>query len=71
MTRSSLSSVQQLLLTLVRLRLNLQLVDLGFRFNVNCTTVSRVFLHVLDVLYMYVRLKPLNIWPDRKKTICL
>ena len=48
----------------------MQLVDLGFRFNVHCTTVSRVFLHVLDVLY--VRLKPLIIWPDRdtsKKTM--
>ena len=70
MTRSSLSTFQQLLLTLVRLRLNLQLVDLRFRFNVHCTTVSRLFLHVLDVLY--VRLKPLIIWPDRdslKKTM--
>ena len=70
MTRSSLSTFQQLLLTLVRLRLNLQLVDLGFRFNVHCTTVSRLFLHVLDVLY--VKLKPLIIWPDRdslKKTM--
>ena len=70
MTRSSLSPFQQLLLVLMRLRLNLQLADIGFRFNIHYSTVSRIFLRVLDVLF--VKLKPLIIWPDRdilKKTM--
>ena len=56
----------------MQLCLNLQLVNLGFHFNVHYTTVSQVFLHVLDV--PYVRLKPLIIWPDRdtlKKSISM
>ena len=39
--------------------------NLGFRFNVRCSSVSRVFVYVLDV--PYVKLKPLIIWPDMQK----
>ncbi len=52
------------------MRLNLSGQDLGYRFKVNSSTISRIFLHVLEVLY--IKLKPLIIWPDRdslKKTM--
>ena len=62
-TQSSLSPFQQLLITLMRLRLNLPGRDLGYRFNVHESTICRIFLHVLEVLF--VHLKPLIIWPDR------
>ena len=42
-SRSLLSPFQQLLLTLMRLRLNLSGADLGFRFNIHMSTVSRIF----------------------------
>ena len=67
---SVLSPFQQLLVTLMRLRLNLCGQDLGYRFRVHGSTISRIFIHVLEVLY--VKLKPLIIWPDRdslKKTM--
>ena len=59
-----LSPFQKFLLTIIRLRLNLSGRDLGYRFGgISDSTVSRTFLHVVDVLYQ--RLKPLIIWPDR------
>lgn len=64
---STLSPFQQLLITLIRLRLNLQIQDLGYRFNIHNSTVSRAFLRVIDVLHM-----KLIRWPDRdalKKTM--
>ena len=66
-SRSLLSPFQQLLLTLMRLRLNLSGVDLGFRFNIHRSTVSRIFSQVIDILYY--RLKPLIYWPDRDSQI--
>ena len=61
--RSSLMKFQQLLLALMRLRLNLSGQDLGYRFHVHQSTVSRVFEFVIGVLYC--KLKPLIKWPDR------
>ena len=58
-----LSPFQQLLMTLMRLRLNLPGQDVAYRFGVHQCTVSRTFLHVIDA--MYVRLKPLIRWPER------
>ncbi len=55
--QSALFPFQQLLMTLMRLRLNLQNQDLAYRFHISKSTVSRLFLHVLNVLF--VRLKPL------------
>nr|XP_047135770.1 uncharacterized protein LOC124812780 [Hydra vulgaris] len=63
--RSKLSDFQHLSLTLMRLRLNLTLNDLAYRYNVSCTTASSVFLKTIDVLY--VRLKELIKWPDREQ----
>ncbi|KAF2897496.1 hypothetical protein ILUMI_08678 [Ignelater luminosus] len=59
-----LTKYQQLLLTLVRLRLNLQLTDLSCRFNVDRTTATCTFERVINVLYS--RLKSLVAWPMRK-----
>ena len=50
-------------MTLMWLRLNLSGPDLAYRFGVHKSTVSRTFLQIIDV--MYVRLKPLIIWPTR------
>ena len=61
--RLSLTKFQQLLLALMRLRLNLSGQDLGYRFRVHQSTVSRVFEFVIGVLYS--KLKPLIKWPDR------
>ena len=68
--KSSLSSFQKLLLTLMRLRNNLSFPDLGYRFEIHPTTVSRIFNRVLDLLF--IKLKLLIKWPERaalKKTM--
>ncbi len=61
--RSSLTKFQQLLLTLMRLRLSLSGQDLGYRFQIHQSSVSRIFEYVIGVLYS--KLKPLIKWPDR------
>ena len=62
--RSVLTPFQQLLITLMRLRLNLSVKDLAYRFGVHYSTISRcTFLAVINILYY--RLKPLVLWPDR------
>ena len=58
---------QQLILTLMRLCLDLSGEDLAYRFQVSCSTICRTFLYVIDVLYW--KLKPLIIWPDRDALI--
>ena len=63
LSQSSLTPFQQLLMTLMRLRLNLSGQDLAYRFGVHKSTISRLFSHVIDI--MYVKLKPLILWPDR------
>lgn len=63
-SRTSLSPFQQLLLTLMQLRLALPLQDLGYRFGIHPSTVSRIFASVLEV--MYVELKFLIKWPKRE-----
>jgi len=67
---SSLSPFQQLLVTLMRLRLNLSAQDLGYQFKVHASTISRTFEFVIALLY--AKLKHLIIWPTRdalKKTM--
>ena len=59
-----MNSFQMVVLTLMRLRLNMSIQDLAYRFDVSVSTVSRVFRGVVDVLY--VRLVPLTVkWPQR------
>lgn len=62
-SRSALSKFEKLTLTLMRLRLNLTLTDLAYRFNVSNSTVSTVFIDITDLLFVYLR--PLIKWPER------
>ena len=55
--RSVLSEFDQLIMVLLKLRLNLMDQDIAYRFGVHQTTVSRNFRKVMNVLYS--RLKPL------------
>ena len=61
--KCSLSHFQKLILVLMRLRLNLSVQDLAYRFNILKSTVSRTFKIVIGV--MYDRMHPLVMWPDR------
>ena len=45
------------------LRLGLSVQDIGYRFGIHCSTVSRIFSDVIDVLFK--GLKHLIIWPER------
>ena len=54
---------EQIIMTLMRLRLNLGIRDLGYRFGVHESTVSRYFKKWLDVLA--VKLAAFIKWPDR------
>ncbi|XP_072047344.1 uncharacterized protein [Amphiura filiformis] len=62
--RSLLTKFQQMMLVLMRIRLNLSEQDLAYRFNVSQSTVSRIFRATLDV--MFTRLQHLIIWPERE-----
>ena len=56
-SRKALTPFQQVLMTMMRLRLNLSGQDLAYRFSVHSSTISRTFINVIDI--MYARLKPL------------
>uniref|UniRef100_A0A3Q2ZP36 Zgc:113019 n=2 Tax=Kryptolebias marmoratus TaxID=37003 RepID=A0A3Q2ZP36_KRYMA len=58
-----LSPFQMVLLTLMRLRLDLPVQHLCHIFNVSHKTLSNAFTDTLDVLY--ARLKPMVNWPER------
>ncbi|XP_052257183.1 uncharacterized protein LOC127862213 [Dreissena polymorpha] len=53
-----------LVLTLMRLRLNLSVLFLSYDFDISKASVSRIFSSVIDV--MYLRMKPFVHWPDRE-----
>ena len=59
----SLSLFQEFVMVLIRLRLNVPLQDLAFRFGVSLSTVSRTFNAWL--IGLDVRLSPLIRWPER------
>ena len=61
---AKLTNFQCFLLTLMKLRLNLSNYDLGFRFCIHESTVSRYITKWLQL--MDVRLSPLIQWPDRE-----
>ena len=63
--KKSLSKLKMIILTLMRRRLNLTTSFLSYEFNVSVATVSRVFSDVIDI--MYIRMKPLDVWPSRGK----
>lgn len=63
-TNCTLSPFKRLLMTLIRMRLNLSGKDLAYTFGgIHEATISRTFLQVIDTLYQ--RLSPLIYWPDR------
>ena len=59
----SLSVENEFLLTLMKLRQGLANVDLGVRFCVSNSTVSRICITWINI--MYIKLGSLNIWPHR------
>jgi len=62
-SKESISKFQQFVLTLMRLRLNIEFKLIGYLVGVSAQTVSRVFYSVLHV--MYVRYEFLVLWPLR------
>ena len=61
----SLSLFQEMVMVLMKLRLNVPHQDLAYRFGVSMSTVSRTFAHWL--VTMDVRLSPLIRWPEREE----
>lgn len=61
--KSSLEPQEQILLTLVKLRLNLDFKDISYRFGISPSTASTYFKNVIRI--MYLKLKTLIIWPER------
>ena len=62
--KKSLDGFQVIILTMMRLRLNVQNAFLGYLFGVSGPTVTRVISDVIDL--MFVRMKPFIIWPSRE-----
>nr|CAI5829829.1 unnamed protein product [Callosobruchus analis] len=60
---TALSAKNQIILTLIKLRLNLDFKDLAYRFGVSFTSASSYFKCVINV--MYQRLKYFVFWPKR------
>ncbi|XP_038068667.1 uncharacterized protein LOC119738024 [Patiria miniata] len=63
--RSAMSKFQQMMIVLMRLKLNLSECDLAYRFDVAQSTISRVFKLTLDVLF--TRLNHFILWPEREE----
>ena len=55
MQKGSLVPFQQLMLTLMKLRLGLSQADLGYRFQISQSTVSRIFCHTIDAMFKRLR----------------
>ena len=64
-TRRTKTLAQELVMVLIKLRLNVPNLDLAYRFEVSLSTVSRVFKAWMEVLD--VRLSPLISWPEREE----
>uniref|UniRef100_A0A8C6NIL0 DDE Tnp4 domain-containing protein n=1 Tax=Nothobranchius furzeri TaxID=105023 RepID=A0A8C6NIL0_NOTFU len=60
---SVLSKFEQFMLVLIRLRLNLPLKDLAFRFKISLSSASRIWHKLIDILYE--RLEFQIEWPER------
>ena len=63
-SRTAMSKFQQCILVLARLRLNLAVSDLAYRFNISKATVSRTINSMVDA--MFIRWQPLVKWPDHE-----
>lgn len=64
-SRSVLSAFQQMIVVLMKLRLNVGDQDIAFRCGVSQSTISRCFNKWIDA--MNVRMKPLVKWPEREE----
>lgn len=64
-SKSILTKFEKLMLVFLKLILNLSMPDIGYRFNVSTSCVSKTFQDVIHV--MLVRLKPLILWPEREE----
>ena len=62
---SSLPKFSQFLMVVIKLRLNLSDQDLGYRFGVSQSTVSKIWIKLINI--MYVRLKSFIMWPEREQ----
>ena len=63
-TGHSLSRFQEILMVLMKLKLNLEETDLAYRFKISQSSVSRIFNKWIHI--MSERLKFLIRWPDRE-----
>ena len=64
-TQRTLSPKNKFFLTLCRLRCNLLVADLAYRFQVSHSTISRIF--TTWVNFLYHKLKEIPIWPSRSQ----
>ncbi|XP_061692227.1 uncharacterized protein LOC133509373 [Syngnathoides biaculeatus] len=61
---SGITKFEKVMLVLMKLRLNLGMQDLAYRFKVSKSCVSKIFLDVIHILY--VKLKLFILWPERE-----
>ena len=61
----TLTNYQELVMVLMKLRLDIPYRDLAYRFGVSISTVSRIFSSWLTT--MEIRLSPLIYWPEREE----
>ena len=61
--RRALSTTEEYIMTLARIKLGLDTQHLGYLFGIHATTVTRIFLTWTNILYC--TLTPLLVWPDR------
>ena len=64
---SSLTTFQELVLTLCRLRLNLNVKDIAYRFGMSVPSVSKIFHKWLDTLFN--QLGKVIKWPEREQLL--
>lgn len=64
---SKLTRFQMLALTLMKLRLNLSFIDLGYRFGIDETTASRYFHRCIFILFKLFNNSKLVHWPDKRE----
>ena len=64
-SKSALTKFEKVMLVLIKLRLNLSLQALGYRFNISTSCVSKTFQDIIHV--MFVRLSRLILWPGREE----
>lgn len=67
--KCKLSGFQMVVLTLMKLRLNLSFTDLGYRFEIDETTASRYFHRCVYILFKLFNKTKLLHWPARQNLL--